>query len=487
MYITNFPPSAALNLCREITRASRLIRWNGDAYLVGGCVRDAILGLAPKNYGLVPKDYDMELYGIGRDRVIPFLESVQPGIRIKDVGRSFPVWKVWNDTMGEGAAVDVALPRREFVKGSGHTDFEVVLDPFMSFSDAASRRDITINAMGCDPITGRVIDPHGGIDDLNAGLIRHASHHFSEDPLRVLRVAQFAARFDMVVSHGTIDLCSKLSPAHLSRERIGEEWFKLILKGRKISRGLEFLRDCGWIQDFPELARLQGVQQDPVHHPESDVWCHTLHCLDAHAETRTGNDREDLIVGLAAAAHDMGKWSTTTADEHGKIHAYGHEEAGEEPARTFLARLTGDKDLIESVVALVITHMIPTHLYKEATRGGGLKQMNRSIRRLSQRVNLQHLARLVLIDKSGRPPKPKVSPESVWLLERAAALGTVTKGPEPILLGRHLVMLGLKPGPHFGPILQGAMDRQLDGDILDLDSALEYARVAVAQIQSNHL
>lgn len=477
MYITNFPPSAALNLCREISRVSSLTRWNGSAYLVGGCVRDAILELAPK-------DYDLELYRIGRDRVIPFLESVQPGIRIKDVGRSFPVWKVWNDAMGEGAAVDVALPRREIVKGPGHTDFEVVLDPFMSLKDASLRRDCTMNAMFCDPITGRVIDLHGGVDDLKSGIINHVSHHFSEDPLRVLRIAQFAARFDMIVSSGTIDLCSQLSPAHLSRERIGEEWFKLILKGRKISRGLEFLRDCGWIQHFPELAALIGVPQDPGHHPEGPVFDHTLHCMDAFAETRTGNDREDLIVGLAALCHDMGKATTTTVDENGVIHAYGHEEAGEEPTRTFLARLTDDKDLIESVVALVITHMIPRHLYKEATRGETPKMMNRSIRRLSQRVNLQRLARIVLIDSSGRPPKPKVSPESVWLLERAAALGTVTKGPEPILLGRHLVALGLKPGPHFGPILQGAMDRQLDGDILDLDSALEYARVAVAQIQS---
>lgn len=475
MYITNFPPSAALNLCREIARVSSLTRWNGSAYLVGGCVRDAILGLAPK-------DYDLELYGIHREDVTAFLQTVSEDIHIKDVGRSFPVWKVWNDTIGEGAAVDVALPRREVVTGMGHTDFEVVLDPFMSLKDASLRRDCTMNAMFCDPITGRVTDLHGGIDDLQSGIINHVSHHFSEDPLRVLRIAQFAARFDMVVSHGTIDLCSQLSPTHLSRERIGEEWFKLILKGRKISRGLEFLRDCGWIWDFPELARLQGVRQDSHHHPEGDVWTHTLYCMDAFAETRTGNDREDLIVGLAALLHDTGKPSTAAFID-GKWRALGHEEAGEEPTRSFLARITDDKDLIESVVSLVITHMIPTHLYKEATRSEAAKMMNRSIRRLSQRVSLARLARLVLIDKSGRPPKPKVSPESVWLLERAAALGTVTKGPEPLLLGRHLVMLGLKPGPHFKPILEGAMSLQLDGDILDLDTALEYARVAVAQIQ----
>lgn len=281
----------------------------------------------------------------------------------------------------------------------------------------------------------------------------------------------------MVVSHGTIDLCSKLSPMYLSRERIGEEWFKLILKGRKISRGLDFLYDCDWIGHFPELARLQGVRQDSLHHPEGDVWTHTLYCMDAFAETRTGNDREDLIVGLAALCHDLGKATTTTVDEHGKIHAYGHEEAGEEPTRSFLARLTDDKDLIESVVSLVVTHMIPTHLYKEATRGETVKMMNRSVRRLSQRVNLERLARLVLIDKSGRPPKPKISPEADWLRERAAALGTVTKGPEPILKGRHLIDLGLKPGVQFKTILDQVMQMQLDGNIETLEEAVEYVKV----------
>lgn len=476
MYITNFPKSPALDLCREISRVARAVRWGGYAFLVGGCVRDALLGLSPK-------DYDLELYGITRDQVVPFLQSIHPDLHIKDVGRSFSVWKVWNDSIGESAAVDVALPRREVVTGMGHTDFEIVLDPFMSMKDASLRRDVTMNAMFCDPLTGRVTDLHGGIDDLNDRVIRHVSHHFSEDPLRVLRIAQFAARFDMIVSQNTIDLCAKLSPVRLSRERIGEEWFKLILKGRKIGRGLQFLHFCGWIKHFPELARLQGVKQDPGFHPEGDVWQHSLHCMDAYAETRVGDTREDLIVGLAALLHDTGKPSTAAFID-GKWRALGHEEAGEEPTRTFLARLTDDKDLIESVVALVITHMIPTHLYKEATRGGGLKQMNRSVRRLSTRVNLERLARLVLIDKSGRPPKPKVSPEADWLRERAAALGTVTKGPEPILLGRHLVMLGLKPGPHFKPILEGAMSLQLDGDILDLDTALDYARVQIAQIQS---
>lgn len=478
MPTVTFQDSPALALCRAIAFAAHIQPGDKRALLVGGCVRDALLGIQPK-------DYDLELYGIHREDVTAFLQTVSEDIRIKDVGRSFPVWKVWNDAIGEGAAVDVALPRREVVTGVGHTDFEVALDPHMTFFDASLRRDITINAMGCDPITGRVIDPHGGIDDLNAGLIRHVSHHFSEDPLRVLRIAQFAARFNMIVAHDTVKLCKTLSPEHLSRERIGEEWFKLILKGRCITPGLLFLWACGWLKHFPEIEAVWNVPQHPDHHPEGSVGNHLCHCMDAFCETRSGNDREDLIVGLAALSHDFGKATNTTIDENGVIHAYGHEEAGEEPTRSFLARLTDDKDLIESVVSLVITHMIPTHLYKEATRGETPKMMNRSIRRLSQRANLQRLARLVWIDKSGRPPKPKVSPESVWLLERAAALGTVTKGPEPILLGRHLVMLGLKPGPHFGPILDGAMNRQLDGDILDLDTALEYARVEVAQIQFN--
>lgn len=452
--------SLAHSIARDVRYAG------GRALLVGGCVRDAMLGL-------VPKDIDMEVFGIPEDRIESLLARV--GIVLR-TGRSFPVWKVWNDEMGQGDAIDVALPRRETKQGDGHTDFAVTLDPFMTFEEAAYRRDYTLNAMGYDPLTGETLDPFGGKSDLATRTLRHVSHHFAEDPLRVLRGMQFCARFELTAVPDTEVLCRVLSSEHLSKERLWEEWCKLILKGVKPSMGLRFLRAAGWSHHFSELHALHGVPQDPDHHPEGCAWIHSLYCMDAFAETRTGNAREDLIVGFATLCHDMGKATTTTLGEDKRWHAFGHEAAGEEPARAFLGRLTDDKDLIEDVVALVVNHMRPTFLWKEATRGETVKQMNRSVRRLAREVNLERLARLVLIDKSGRPPKPKVSPEADWLRERAAMLDVTTHAPAPILMGRHLIELGVKPGMQMGTIIHAAFEQQIEGNITTLDEAIAFAR-----------
>ncbi len=451
-----------------LTIANAVRSAGGRALLVGGCVRDRLLGLEPK-------DYDLEVFGIAQSE----LENLLAGCgQVSHVGRAFPVWKVWTQVMGQGLAIDVSLPRKETKIGANHIDFEITLDPFMSFEAASLRRDYTMNAMGFDPLTGALLDPHFGQSDLQAGILRHVSLHFMEDPLRVLRGAQFCARFDLEPAEATIRLCRQLTPEHLSAERLWEEWQKLILKGRSPSRGIQFLIDTEWIKHFPELAALSGVPQNPDHHPEGSALVHTMHCLDAFADTRTGNDREDLIVGLAALCHDLGKATHTQIDPvTGKITAYGHEVAGEEPTRSFLGRLTNEPQLIEDVVALVVTHMRPTFLYKDATRGAVVKQMNRSVRRLAQEVNLERLARLVWIDKAGRPPKPRVSPEADWLRERASTLVVLKEGPKPLLMGRHLIELGLKPGGYFKNILAAALEQQLDGNIETVGEAIEFAKL----------
>lgn len=457
-------------LAYEISHAVRSQR-SGQALLVGGCVRDGILGITPK-------DLDLEVFGIPEDQIEPLLSTCGT---VRRVGRAFPVWKVWNEATGQGLAVDVALPRRETKVGAHHTDFSVTLDPFMSFCEAAYRRDFTMNAMGWDMLKGELLDPFRGQEDLKNGVLRHVSGHFAEDPLRVLRGAQFCARFGLRAHGSTEELCSTLTPEHLSAERLWEEWSKLILKGVQPSRGLTFLRNVGWLKHFPELAALDGIPQDPEHHPEGCALAHTLYCLDAFADTRTGDAREDLIVGLAVLCHDLGK-ATTTELVDGRYRAHGHEAAGEAPTKAFLGRMTNEEELINDVVSLVVNHMRPTFLWKEATKGETLKAMNRSVRRLAREVRLDRLARVVWCDKAGRPPKPKVSPEADWLRERAAELGTVTKGPEPLLKGRHLMVLGLQPGVVFGSILKEAFERQLDGDILDMEGALAYAKAKVEQM-----
>jgi len=308
---------ALATVCEVISAAG------GRALVVGGCVRDAVLGTAAK-------DLDIEVYGIGPAELVPLLGE---HFRLDLVGQAFGVVKL------HGLPIDIAIPRRESKAGLGHKGFDIFSDPRMVPEEAASRRDFTINSMALDPMRGELIDPFGGLCDIRARILRHTSAKFVEDPLRVLRGMQFVARFELTTAPETVTLCSGIEPEGLARERIFEEWKKLLLLGVRPSIGLEFLRACGWIRVFPELEALVGCPQEPEWHPEGDVWTHTLHCLDAFAQERIGDEWEDLVVGLAVLCHDTGKPSTTK-NEDGRIRTLGHEAAGESPTRSFLGRMT---------------------------------------------------------------------------------------------------------------------------------------------------
>ena len=433
----------------------------GRALLVGGCVRDALLQIPAK-------DIDMEVYGLEADVIERVLTE---HFRLDTVGRSFGVFIL------KGLNMDIALPRRESKTGPRHTDFQVVGDPNMSPKEAASRRDFTINAISCDPLTGEVIDPFNGAKDLDKRKLRHVSTAFSEDPLRVLRGMQFIARFGLSAELETVALCQSLSPTDLPAERLWEEWKKLILKGEMISKGLEFLRACDWLKHFPELDALVGCEQDPQWHPEGDVWIHTLHCLDAYADHRIGEEWEDLVVGLAVLCHDFGKPDTSYTDRDGHIRSPRHDLKGVPVAKAFLERFTRQKKIFEEVLPLVEEHMRPLALYRE---GAG----DSAIRRLAARVKrLDRLTRVAHADKHGRPPiPPDEFPEGAWLLERAAALAIQDNAPKPIFLGRHLIELGLKPGPHFRNILDRAYEAQLDGTFDNKEDGRDYLKKLVTEI-----
>ena len=433
----------------------------GRALLVGGCVRDALLGREAK-------DVDMEVYGLEAEVVERVLAE---HFRLDTVGRSFGVFIL------KGLDTDIALPRRESKTGPKHTDFHVEGDPNMSPEEAASRRDFTINAISCDPLTGEVIDPFNGAADLEARTLRHVSAAFSEDPLRVLRGMQFTARFELDADPTTIELCRALSPDELPPERLWEEWKKLILKGESISKGLEFLRACDWLKYFPELDALVGCEQDPHWHPEGDVWIHTLYCLDAYAAHRIGEEWEDLVVGLAVLCHDFGKPDTSYTDEDGRIRSPRHDVKGVPVAKAFLERLTRQKKIFEEVLPLVEQHMRPLALYRDDAGDS-------AIRRLAARVKrVDRLTRVAHADKHGRPPiPPDEFPEGAWLLERAAALAIQDNAPKPILLGRHLVELGIDPGPHFGKILDRAYEAQLDGAFDNEEDGRDYLKKLVTEI-----
>ncbi|MDR2983034.1 MAG: HD domain-containing protein, partial [Puniceicoccales bacterium] len=427
----------------------------GRALLVGGCVRDALLGVRPK-------DIDIEVYGLDVPKLKTTLERY---FKIITVGQSFGVFKL------KGHDIDVSLPRRESKAGQGHKGFSVQGDPHMDIAEASARRDFTVNAIYWDPRTGDLIDPHNGWRDLQAKILRHTSAAFSEDPLRVLRAMQFSARFILTPAPETIELCRGIEPEGLPAERIFEEWSKLILKGIKPSLGLTFLRDCGWVKYYPELLALIDCPQDPKWHPEGDVWNHTLHCLDAFAERRIGDVWEDLVVGLAVLCHDFGKAVTTKIEADGRWHSYGHEGAGESIARTFLERMTRHRDLIESVLPLVVCHMRPLDMWR-AQAGDA------AVRRLAKRVGrIDRLVRVDDADRRGRPPlEPGDSPQGEWLLRRAAELALKDSAPKPILQGRHLIELGFTPGPGFKSVLDEAFEAQLDGAFSNEAGAVDWAR-----------
>lgn len=453
MFMKIFADEKSKRACEFLAREARAA--GGRAYCVGGCVRDALLGVEPK-------DVDVEIYGLEAEKIERILSKK---FRFEIVGKSFGVWIL------KGLDIDVSMPRTERKTGAGHKAFEIVGDPFLTPKEACARRDFTINAILYDILSGDIIDEFGGMGDLKNKILRHTSERFSEDPLRVLRAMQFAARFNLDVAPETVELCSKIEMENLPEERIFEEWKKLILKGVEISRGLFFLRDCGWVKYFRELADMAGCPQDPRWHPEGDVYVHTAHCMDSFAKKRVGDDREDLIVGLAVLCHDMGKPKCTTIGDDGAIHSYGHDVIGGKVARKFLEHLTREKSIVEEVVPLVERHMAVLDLWRSNAGDGAIRRLAGKVKRIDRLVRLDDA------DRNGRPPiEPEDSPQGLWIMQRAEALAIKDSAPKPILLGRHLIELGLAPSVKFKDILNAAYEAQLDGAFFDVEHAVKYAK-----------
>ncbi|MGI6496827.1 MAG: CCA tRNA nucleotidyltransferase [Kiritimatiellia bacterium] len=441
--------------------ARRVRDAGGRALMVGGAVRDLLLHQPAK-------DIDLEVFGIPPDTLQALLSG---RYALNLVGLSFGVLKL------QGIDLDLSLPRRESKRGLGHKGFEIDSDPSLSIQEAASRRDFTINALYLDPLTGEWIDPFGGRADLGAKRLRHVSGKFREDPLRVLRGMQFVARFDLDPAPETIALCRTISPEGLPPERLFEEWAKLLVKGVRISKGLDFLRATGWVRHYPELAALIGCAQDPAWHPEGDAWTHTGLCLDAFARRRTGDRHEDLVVGLAVLCHDFGKPATTRIDR-GRIRSPGHDAAGVAPTLSFLRRLTNEERILREVPPLVALHMQPFALWRA---GAG----DAAIRRLALKVGrVDRLLRVAQADDEGRPPEvaggSSGGQDLVWLAEAAERLRVAAEAPKPILQGRDLIALGHTPSPQFGAWLRACFEAQLDGAFGDLPGAIAYFREHVA-------
>ena len=427
----------------------------GRAWLVGGSVRDLALGE-------VVSDLDLEVFGLPADELRACLAAE---FELDLVGQSFGILKLrrW--------PVDVGLPRREAKIGLGHKGFEVHSDPDMPLPEAAARRDFTLNAVYLDPLTGEIADPWDGLKDLRNGLLRHTSPAFSEDPLRVLRAMQLAARFELKVVPATIALCRDIDPEGLPGERIWAEWVKLLTLGRRPSLGLKFLHESGWLAHFPQLDALRGCPQDPTYHPEGDAWVHTLHCLDAFARERLGEPWEDLVVGCAVLCHDLGKPATTT-NENGRIRSLGHEDESVALTEALLGAMTSNRKLLAEVTPLVAAHMRPSQLFESP------KVSTAAIRRLSVRVGrIDRLVRVARADNFGRPPLPSDDyPAGDWLLARAGELNIRQVPLEPLVQGRNLIALGAEPGPDFKGILDEIFEAQLAGTVTTTDEGIALAK-----------
>jgi tRNA nucleotidyltransferase (CCA-adding enzyme) len=428
-----------LAICRAVREAG------GRALFVGGWVRDRLRGVESK-------DIDVEVFGLELPRVSELLGRFGAVI---EVGRAFGVLRV------KGLDVDFALPRRDSKVGSGHRGFEVACDPGLDYATAARRRDLTINSISFDPLSEEVIDPHGGRRDLERGVLRATDpEHFAEDPLRGMRVAQFAARFEMQPDAQLIELCAGLDLSELPGERLFEELRKLLLKGVRPSLGLAFLERTHLLRFFPQLDALRGVPQDPEWHPEGDVWVHTLMVVDEAARLRRGDADLDLALMFGALCHDLGK-PLTTSEQAGRVVSPAHDVEGDAPTRALLDRLRAPGLLVERVRAHVRHHLAPALLDKQRS---GSKAYRRLARRLEAAgLSMAELERVARADHLGRTTddaRAQRFPAGDAFLARAAELEVSDQAVPDAVQGRHLIARGLAPGPEFGRILARCRDLQ---------------------------
>ena len=443
-----------VSLAEDARRVALAIREaGGRALCVGGFVRDRLLERASE-------DLDLEVFGIPEDQLPALLTTLG---RVEPVGQAFPVYKLGH--------IDVALPRRESKSGRGHKGFIVQGDHTMAFADAARRRDFTINAIGWDPLTDEYLDPFDGRADLARRLLRVVDPAtFGDDSLRVLRALQFAARFELTIDADTAAICREIPLDDLPAERIWGEFEKLLLKALRPSIGFALARELGVIEQIlPEMVPLYDCPQDAEWHPEGDVWTHTLMVIDEARKRNDDLDRPRLAtLMLSAVCHDLGK-PATTAMIDGRVRSPGHEAAGVPLATAILDRLNlntlDNFDVRTQVLGITAEHLRPSAFYKQkdtVTDG--------AFRRLAQKVNLELLVRFDRADCHGRAGTFDCSAMD-WFIERARTLGVEHKPPSPILLGRHLLALGVSPGPRMGKILRAVYELQLDGVVTTLEEA----------------
>lgn len=398
-----------VKIAKEVKKAS------GQALLVGGSVRDALLG----QYEI--KDFDLEVYGLEKSTLKRLLIHVGRGGRsgrlgrqgrVVEIGKQFGVFNL--------DGIDIALPRTDSrtKPGLGRKP-EVKSQPNLEFEQASRRRDLTINALAYDPLTGKILDAQGGLQDLKRGILRAVDRtSFGDDPLRVLRVMQFAGRFGFKIDPQTLRLCRSISLKHLAKERVGEEWRKMMLKSPKPSLGLETGRQLGVFDKLhPALARMSPTN-----------WKATKKAVDKLAVVVSRQSSVDSQLMFATLVHRM----RSDAD------------------RKFLQQINLSKSQAKVVDKL-------NELAHQA--GKSDKLVRCSVYELSK-IGLTVNDLALLLRATGKAALGKE------ILRRVKVLHA--ESVKPLLQGKDLLALGVKPGKEMGELLDQVFDQQLAGKFDDV-------------------
>jgi tRNA nucleotidyltransferase (CCA-adding enzyme) len=409
-------PGRLLKIAGDIREAG------GRAFLVGGWVRDALLGKSCR-------DYDVEVYDMAQDALVPILSKYG---RTNLVGKAFGVIHL----AMKGLSLDFSFPRTESKVGYGHRGFVVHTDEKLSFKEAALRRDFTINAMGMELPELTLCDPYGGIDDLKSHTLRHVGPAFAEDSLRILRGVQFASRFGCTLAPSTVELCRTLSLDDLSVERLFEEFKKWLLKPGKPSLGLKAFLDIKLDEYFPEI------------HPFKNSWETLGTILDNMVPLRdTLPEAQAMEFAFAALLSDSAETSLK-----------------------FLERITNETHLLKIVPPLLKAYQeLDAAIVNDAP----------ALRRLA--VKLGGLKLLGLLVKctpcefyAGSTADGECFADNLW--NAASELDLIEEAPQPYLTGKMLMDLGVKPGKQMGEVIKASFELQLDGEIKNADEAVAWAK-----------
>ena len=437
--------------------AARIKKEGGRAYLVGGYVRDTLLGRPSK-------DVDLEVYGLVPARLTELLKEFgEPYTR----GAAFGVLGLRHSD------IDIAMPRKEKAVGGGHKDFEVYVDPFLPEEQACRRRDFTVNALMLDPLTNEVIDHVNGQADLKKGILRHVcTESFPEDPLRVFRAARFSAVLGFSVAEETVALCRGIDVSALSRERVMEETSRALMKAERPSVYFRVLREMGQLGCFfPEVQALIGARQKPEFHPEGDVFTHTMNVLDAGAAMKNGA-KEPLFFMFSCLMHDLGKPVSAVIGPDGAVSCPNHGVKGVPVAEKALLRLTNDRALTRYVLDMVKLHMAPLFYYRQQAA----PSLTRAL--LDQSVCPEDLLVLTRADGCGKGSPQPPEKDAFW---QARYEDFLAWRQRPRVTGADLVASGIQPGTEMGRLL--AMTYQWSLEDVPREEALRRALQAAQKTE----